>query len=94
MSSKSETVPVAYETPREWLEGKRRFVQILRKFCGGRCEDWRSRRAGSSGTDRELLEAALNWHEEQHEMRVAATRAAGIRLPIDDFCDEFELDEV
>jgi hypothetical protein len=94
MSSKSETVPVAYETPREWLEGKRRFVQILRKFCGGRCEDWRSRRAGSSGTDRELLEAALNWHEEQHEMRVAATRAAGIRLPIDDFVDEFELDEV
>jgi hypothetical protein len=89
-----DTVPVAYETPREWLEGKRRFVQVLRQLCGGRCDDWRSRRGGPSGTDREVLEAALNWHEEQHEFRVIATHAAGIKLPIEDFAAEFELDEV
>ena len=35
MKDSTETAPQAYATPREWLEGKRRFVQVLRQFCGG-----------------------------------------------------------
>ncbi len=90
----SETVPVTYETPREWLEGKRRFVQTLRQFCGIKGDDWRPRRGAPSGTDREVLEAALQWHEEQHLVREIQTQAGGIRLPIDDFAESFELDAV
>ena len=33
MSDMNETVPVAYDTPREWLEGKRRFVKVLRQLA-------------------------------------------------------------
>ena len=74
MSSRPETVPVTYETPREWLEGKRRFVQTLRQFCGIKGDDWRPRRGAPSGTDREVLEAALQWHEEQHLVRHRSVR--------------------
>ncbi len=94
MRSTADTIPVAYATPREWLEGKRQFVKVLRQLCGGKCDDWRSRRGGPAGPDREVLEAALNWHEDQHELRVAQTHAAGIKLPIDDFAESFELDPV
>ena len=94
MRSATDALPVPYATPREWLEGKRRFVRVLRQLCGGKCDEWRSRRGGPAGPDREVLEAALKWYEEQHELRVLQTRAAGIKLPIDDFAAEFELDEV
>jgi hypothetical protein len=93
MSNMTETVPVAYESPREWLEGKRRLVKVLRQLGGG-SEGGRSRRDAPAGTDREVLTAALNWHEEHHELRVFQTRAAGIKLPIDDFAAEFKLGEV
>lgn len=90
MRNASESVPVAYETPRQWLEGKRRLVDLLYRFCN----IGQSRRNGPTAADREVLVAALNWHKDQHESRVAQTRAAGIRLPIDDFAAEFELDDV
>lgn len=93
MNNRPEIVPVAYENPREWLEGKRRFVRLLRRFCGVQGDGWHPG-CGGAQVDRDLLEAALNWHEEQHEVRVAATRAAGIRLPMDEFAAEFELDDV
>lgn len=48
MSDMNETVPVAYDTPREWLEGKRRFVKVLRQLGGG-SEGGRSRRADRPG---------------------------------------------
>jgi len=86
-----EFIPVAYETPREWLEGKRKYVQAVRRLSSGRLD---ARMQRLSVTDREVLEAALNWHEEMHEMRVVATRAAGIKLPMDGFAAEFELDDV
>jgi hypothetical protein len=92
MKSATESSPKAYATPREWLEGKRRFVEVLRKFCGGG-DDCR-RRDAPSGVEREVLQAALSWHEAQHERRVELTREAGTKLPIDDFVAEFELDEV
>jgi hypothetical protein len=94
MSSRPETVPVAYETPREWLEGKRRFVQTLRQFCGIKGDDWRPRRDAAPVADREVLDAALQWHEEEHLVREIQTQAAGIRLPIDDFAESFGLDAV
>jgi hypothetical protein len=94
MRNTADTVPVAYATPREWLEGKRQFVRVLRQLCGGRCDDWRSLIGGPAGPSREVLEAALNWHEDRHELRVAQTRAAGIKLPIDDFAESFELNPV
>ena len=95
MSSKSGNEPEAYAKPREWLEGKRQFVRVLYQLCGLSGNGWRSRRREPPvGLDREVVKAALNWHEEQHELRVVATRAAGIKLPIDDFAAEFELDAV
>ena len=73
MRSTAESAPEAYATPREWLEGKRRFVRILRRLCGSGREDRRSSRVVPAKPDREVLMAALNWHEEQHMLRVLQT---------------------
>ena len=78
MRNTEETIPEAYATPREWLEGKRRFVQMLHQLCGVKSDIWGPRSPAPAGAEREVLEAALNWHEEQHQMRVGQTRAAGI----------------
>ena len=94
MRSPAETTPEAYATPREWLEGKRRFVRILRQLCGSSREDRRQSRGVPAKPDHEVLMAALNWHEEQHLIREIQTGAAGIKLPIDEFAAEHKLDDV
>ncbi len=90
----SETTPQAYATPLEWLEGKRRFVRILRQFCGWSREPRRRERPVAARPDGEVLTAALSWHEEQHNKRLALTRQAGVKLPIDEFVAELNLDDV
>ena len=94
MRSTAETTPEVYATPREWLEGKRRFVRILRQLCGSSREDRRQNRGVPAKPDHEVLMAALNWHEEQHLIREVQTGAAGIKLPIDEFAAENKLDDV
>lgn len=87
--------PRAYATPYEWLEGKRRFVRILRTLCGDGCPDERQpgRRRRPDVTP-EVLVAALNWYEQEHRRRTELTREAGVRLPIEEFVAEQKLDPV
>jgi hypothetical protein len=87
-------MPEVYATPREWLEGKRRFVRILRQLCGSSREDRRNSRVVPAKPDREVLMAALNWHEQQHILRECQTGVAGIKLPIEEFAAEHKLDDV
>ncbi len=94
MNEAKQAAPEAYTTPGEWLEGKRRFVRLARRFCGIRDDEWRPRREHASAVDREVLKAALQWYEEEHLVREIQTEAAGIRLPIDDFAESFGLDAV
>ncbi|MEO0078388.1 MAG: ATP-binding protein [candidate division WOR-3 bacterium] len=91
--STAEVAPAAYASTLEWLEGKRRVVDILRQLdgrCGG--EDWRSRRARP--VDREARSVAFLLTKEQHRQRMEATRRAGVTLPIDRFIAEQGLDAV
>lgn len=92
MNETKDRTPEIYATPVEWLEGKRRYVKMLRRLCGRRGE-WTERRDRPE-VDCEVLEAAMNWYEECHKSCVARTRAAGVILPIDEFVQEKGLDEV
>ena len=94
MKDSTETAPQAYATPSDWLEGKRRFIQALRQFCGSEGDDRRPRRSAPAGQDRRVLEEALNGCEAEHLLRVEQTRKAGIRLPIDSLASELKLDDV
>ena len=94
MRSTADTTPAVYATPREWLEGKRQFVRILRQLCGSSREDRRNSRVVPAKPDREVLMAALNWREQQHILRECQTGVAGIKLPIDEFAAEHKLDDV
>ena len=82
-----------YTTPQEWLEGKRRLVRMLRQLCADASGGARARREPPR-CDREVLEAALNWYESRHSLRLSLTHAAGSRLPMDDFAEEMGLDSV
>lgn len=92
MRTTTGTEPRAYATPREWLEGKRRLVKMLCQLCGGTGDEWRPRREAPAGVNREVLAAALNWHEARHRQGEELTRMAGTRLPIDEFTATHELD--
>jgi len=92
--STTKTEAVAYATVHEWLEGKRRLVQVLRRLSGGEGEEWRPRRESAPALDREVLVAAMNWHEVQHRQSTELAREAGVKLPIDQFAAEHELDDV
>ncbi|MBN2466456.1 ATP-binding protein [candidate division WOR-3 bacterium] len=91
MSNSNGKAPKAYESAQEWLEGKRRVVRLLRRLCGG---GRRSRREEGFVPDPEMLEAAVKWHEGQHEARTDQARAAGFELPIDRFAAKHGLDPV
>jgi len=93
MRSAAETLQ-PYADAREWLEGKRRFVRILRQYCGCAYETKRFLRDPSTKPDPDLLVAAMDWHDHEHQQRVALTRQAGTKLPIDEFVAELGLDEV
>ena len=84
----------AYATPLDWLEGKRRYVRFVYALCGGGCGQSRPRPHSRSGADQELVVAALNWHEQEHNRREKLTRKAGLKLPMDAFVAEKELDPV
>ncbi|MBM3313079.1 ATP-binding protein, partial [candidate division WOR-3 bacterium] len=86
-----ETTPRPYADTYEWLESKRQLVGMLQRMFLRR--DGNGDQRPAADVDRPVLEAALSWHEKQHEQRLALTRAAGVKLPIDDLVAEFNLDE-
>jgi len=94
MSGAIEAALQPYADARDWLEGKRRFVRMLRRLCGYGPESRRYQREAPAKPDPEVLEAAMDWHDGLHRQRVEMTRLAGIKLPIDKFVTECELDEV
>jgi len=94
MRSATEAALQPYATPLEWLEGKRRFVRVLRQLCGYGPDGRRLLREAVARPDPEVLAAAMDWHEEEHRRRVELTREAGIILPIDKFAAEHKLDDV
>ncbi len=86
-----------YRTQAEYLEGLRQAVNFEKQL--GRLRERLARRADGGMAPRpsdaslEIAAARRDLARREHEDRVAATRAAGIVLPIDRLAEEYALDE-